>query len=359
LQGQIEYATDLFDASTVERLSEHLVRLLEGVVACPESRISRLPLLGEAERERLLVRWNDTARDYPQRCVHELFSEHAARTPDAVAVIFEEQSLSYAELEARSNQLAHHLVSLGVGPEVIVGLCVERSIEMVIGLLGILKAGGAYLPLDPSYPPERLSYLLNDAGVSVLLIESSVADALPAHWARVIQLDTDWPLIVHHSSEAPQGRAHADNLAYVIYTSGSTGKPKGVSVVHRNIARLVRETDYVSLSAGDRVLQLSSSTFDAATFEIWGALLNGAVLVVPARESVISLHEIGAVLKDKRIGSVFMTTALLNNLSQELPGVFSGVREVLFGGEAVDASAVRRVLEEGAPERLLHVYGPT
>jgi len=240
-----------------------------------------------------------------------------------------------------------------------VGLCVERSIEMVIGLLGILKAGGAYLPLDPSYPAERLSYMLEDAHVEVLLTQQSLVSRLPAHGGSQVLLDSEGSSIWGYQSEALPPRSAAENLAYVIYTSGSTGKPKGVSVVHRNVVRLVKETDYVRVSSEDRILQLSSSTFDAATFEIWGALLNGGLLVLPGRERVLSPREIEAALKKGQIQSVFLTTALFNHLAQEVPGVFSGIREVLFGGEAVDASVVRHVLQEGAPERLLHVYGPT
>ena len=223
------YDTRRFDAATIERLVGHFETLLAGIVASPGGRLSELPLLGEAERHRLLVEWNDTAAEYPHdKCLHELFGAQAERTPDAVAVVFEEQQLTYAELERRANQLAHHLRGLGVGPEVVVGLCIERSLEMVVGLLGILKAGGAYLPLDPSYPQERLAYMLTDARAPVLVTQAALVEQLPEHDACVVQLDADWAEIATQPTSAPASGAKPDNLAYVIYTSGSTGKPKGV-----------------------------------------------------------------------------------------------------------------------------------
>ena len=193
--------------STIERLAGHLKTLLEGIVADPDARIGELPLLSEAERHRVLVEWNDTAREYPRdKCLHELFAEQAARVPDAVALVYEESELSYGELEQRSNQLAHYLRGLGVGPEVIVGLCVERSLEMVVGLLGILKAGGAYLPLDPGYPGERLAYMLEDARASVVVTQAALLAQLPEHDARVVRIDTDWNAIATQPVTAPHSR---------------------------------------------------------------------------------------------------------------------------------------------------------
>ncbi len=234
----IEYATDLFDRQSVEALAARLVRLLEAAVAEPERAIGRLDILSPEERHTILRTWNDTAHPIAATTLPELFAAQAARTPDAIAVVFEDKSLSYGELDARANQLAHHLRGLGVGPEVVVGLCVERSLEMLVGLLGILKAGGAYLPLDPTYPQERLAFMLEDAGAPVLVTHSALLDQLPAYGARIVQLDADWPAIAHKPTTAPCSGLDPHNTAYVIYTSGSTGTPKGVAVSHGGIPNL-------------------------------------------------------------------------------------------------------------------------
>ena len=234
IDGVLEYATDLFDRASVEALAGRLVRLLEAAVAEPDRAIGSLDILSPEERHTILREWNDTAHPIPSATLPELFAAQVAKTPDAVAVVFEDESLSYGELDARANQLAHHLRALGVGPETVVGLCVERSLEMMVGLLGILKAGGAYLPLDPGYPHERLAFMLADAGAPVLVTQSALLDRLPAHDARIVRLDADWPAIACHPATAPQLRLDPQNTAYVIYTSGSTGTPKGVVVASQH-----------------------------------------------------------------------------------------------------------------------------
>ncbi|MBI2998695.1 MAG: amino acid adenylation domain-containing protein [Deltaproteobacteria bacterium] len=284
LQGYIDYSTDLFDASTIERMTEHFQGLLEGIVANPNEPIERLPLLTEAERHQLLVEWNNTGKDYPRdKCIHQLCEAQVERTPEAVAVVFEARQLTYRELNRRANQLAQYLRKLGVGPEVRVGICMERSLEMVIGLLGVLKAGGAYVPLDPEYPKERLAFMLDDIRVPVLLTQSRLLSQLPKLTAdgrplteddarssipqrstvigpqssvaqsairhpTVVSLDTDWEVIAQESGENPVSGATADNLAYIMYTSGSTGNPKGVCVPHRGVVRLVNGTNYAMKS---------------------------------------------------------------------------------------------------------------
>ena len=236
IDGVLEYATDLFDRSSIEALAARLVRLLEAAVADPDRAIGRLDILTAAERATILREWNDTARAIPSATLPELFAAQAARSPDAIAVVFEQESLTYGALDARANQLAHHLRALGVGPEVVVGLCIERSLEMLIGLLGILKAGGAYLPLDPSYPHERLAFMLADAGAPVLVTQSRLRDRLGGHDACVVRLDAE---VARHRPAAPPiapaNRLDPHNTAYVIYTSGSTGTPKGVVVGHHNV----------------------------------------------------------------------------------------------------------------------------
>jgi len=273
-------------------------------------------------------------------------------------VVMGEQSLSYAELNRRANQLAHYLRELGVGPEVCVGLCVERSLEMVVGMLGILKAGGAYVPLDASYPTERVAYMLADAGVAVVLTQESLLDALPAHWGQVVSLDGEWEEIGKRSEENVNSGAEGANLAYVMYTSGSTGTPKGVAIPHRAIARLVCGTDYVQLGPADTVAHLSNPAFDAATFEIWGPLLNGGRIAVIPRDAVMSVHSLPDALDRHSVSALFLTTALFNQVAQDVPSALRG-RVVLFGGEPAEPWCVSTALREGRPSRLLHMYGPT
>jgi non-ribosomal peptide synthetase component F len=239
LRASLQYNKDLFNADTIERMLGHFETLLEGIVNNPEKCLSELPILSNAEKHQLLVEWNDTKRDYPKdKCIHELFESQVEKTPDAVAVVFEDEELTYRELNAKANQLAHYLIKLGVGPESLVGICVERSLEMVIGLLGILKAGGAYVPLDPGYPKERLAFMLRDTQTGVLLTQERLIEKASESRERLICLDRDWGKISQESEENPDSGATAENLAYVIYTSGSTGTPKGVEVLHRGIARL-------------------------------------------------------------------------------------------------------------------------
>jgi amino acid adenylation domain-containing protein len=230
---------------------------------------------------------------------------------------------------------------------------------MVVATLGILKAGGAYVPLDPEYPAERLAFMLQDTQAPVLLTQASLRERLPAYAGKLIELDGDWKTIARASAKNPKLAATAGSLAYVIYTSGSTGTPKGVQVTHRAISRLVCNTDYIDIQPGDRFAQASVVSFDAATFEIWGALLHGARVVGVSREVALSAGEFSEFLRARGITVLFLTTALFNQMAREAPGAFGSLRYMLFGGEAVDAGAVRAVLRDGAPQHLLHVYGPT
>ena len=354
LRGTVEYATDLFDASTIHRLCEHFERLLDGLSDDPERPVAEVSLLS-AEEALQLTGWNATARDYPRASVHELFARQVERAPDAVVVIFGDRELTYGELDLRSRRLARRLRLLGVGSGSLVGLCTERSAEMVIGMLGILAAGGAYVPLDPAYPEERLAFMLDDTGASVLVAQEHLAGRLPSleglHVER-LECEEDGPV-------EPASFSSPEDAAYVIYTSGSTGRPKGVVVPHRAIVRLVRETDYIQLGPEDRVAQAANSSFDATTFEVWGALLNGARLVGIEKEVALSPPELVAALDRGGITALFLTTALFNQVAREEPGGFARLRYLLFGGELVDPAAVLAVLQAGPPENLLHVYGPT
>ena len=355
-----ESNADLFESETIERMMEHLRMLVESAVANPERSVSQMPLLSEAERRQVLVEWNDTKTNYPDhKCVHELFEAQVLRTPDATAVVFGEEQLTYRELNRQANQIGHYLRSLGIGPDVLVGLRMERSTRLIAALLGILKAGGAYLPLDLAYPKDRIAFMLADARVPVLLTEQQLVEGIPESDTRTILLDTDWGLIAKESDENPPNLNTAENLIYVIYTSGSTGAPKGVSVTHRAVNRLVFNTNYVELTATDRVAQASNSSFDAATFEVWGALLHGAQLVGIARDVTLSPRDFGAEILKQQISVMFLTTALFNQIARDAPGAFRSMRQLMFGGEAVDPQWVKEVLAQGPPQRLVHVYGPT
>ncbi|MEJ6479888.1 non-ribosomal peptide synthase/polyketide synthase [Nostoc punctiforme UO1] len=355
-----QYNTDLFEASTITRMAGHFVTLLEGIVLNPQEQIWQLPLLIEIEQQQLLVGWNDTGVDYLQdKCIHQLFEEQVDSTPDAIAVVFENQQLTYQQLNCRANQLAHYLQSLGVGENVLVGLCVERSLEMVVGLLGILKAGGAYVPLDPEYPAERLSFMLKDTQVKVLLTQERLVESLPQHQACVVCLDTDWQSISQANQDNLNSTVSPENLSYVIYTSGSTGTPKGVAVNHQAVNRLVLNTNYIQLTADECVAQAANIAFDAATFEIWGALLSGAKLVIITKSVLLIPEEFAVNIHEHQISVLFLTTALFNQLASVVPQAFSSLRYLLFGGEAVDPKWVLEVLDKGAPQHLLHVYGPT
>ena len=262
LAGTVEYNTDLFEPLTIARLIGHYRQLLDAVVADPDEPLSRLNILPAEERRQLLVNWNQTRADYPREaCLHELFEEQAQRTPAAAAVVFEGEHLTYAELDARANQLARHVRRLGAGPESVVGICVERSASMVVAALGALKAGGAYLMLDPTYPPERLSLMLEDSGASVLVTEAALRGREFARGLRTVCLDADRELIARASGEKFVGGATADNLAYVIYTSGSTGRPKGSGLPHRALTNLV-SWHAASVARGTRTVQFASLSFD-------------------------------------------------------------------------------------------------
>ena len=264
-------------------MAGHFTTLLEALVEHPEVPVDRLSMLAKEDAEQTVTIWNQTASPYPaDRCIHQEFERHARLRPEAPAVAEEGGSLNYGELNQRSGWLAHYLHSEAFKPGSRVALCMDRSVEMIIGVLAVLKAGGAYVPLDPAYPAEGLALMLNDVAAAVILTVSETAKSLPATTAKVICLDRDWPLIEGHgvripcTDEAPPA-ATSNDLAYVIYTSGLTGTPKGVAVSHRAVIRLVKNTNYVELGPTERIAHLSNVCFDAATFEIWGALLNGAI----------------------------------------------------------------------------------
>lgn len=357
LRGVLVYNTDLFEHSAIARMLTHFQILLAGAVANPDTKLADLPILSAAEQHKL-IEWNQTLRDYPECPCHQLFEIQVAQNPNTIAVSFGERQYTYHELNSGSNQLAHYLRKLGVGDETLVGICMEPSPMVIASMLGILKAGAAYVPLDPTIPPERLQFMLLDAQVSVLLTQSD-HPKFKIQNLKVVCLDKDWEAIMFESEENPINQTTADNLAYVIYTSGSTGTPKGVAVPHRAINRLVCNTNYITIEPGDKVAQCANISFDAATFEIWGALLNKAQLVGIDREVMLSPQKFAQEIELLHIDILFLTTALFNSLAREVPDCFQTQRYLLFGGEAVDPKWVKAVHQHGAPEHLLHVYGPT
>jgi amino acid adenylation domain-containing protein len=365
LQGTIDFSTDLFESATIVRIATHFVRLLSAVVAQPHVAVARLPLMDAAERACVLEQWNDTGgRALPGHALPARFEAQVRRAPDAPAVICGARRLSYDALNRRANRLAHHLRALGVGPEVPVALCLDRSERMVVALLAILKAGGAYVPLDPEYPAQRLALMLADSGAPVLLTERVQRERLP-HEAgpgapHVLSLDEDWPpLEAGFPDDDPAPQGGPDALAYVLYTSGSTGTPKGVMVPHRAIASLVIDTDFAPLGPDDCVAQGSNCSFDAATWEIWGALLNGSRLVVVSRDVLLSPMALGDLIRDEGVSAMFVTTALFNEYARTAPSVFAGLRLLVFGGEAADPHAVTAIARAQPPARLFNAYGPT
>ena len=359
LSATIEYRRDFFRPDTIARLAGHYRALLEGVAAHPDHRLSTLPLMEEAELQRILVEWNATTTDYPRaRSVQGLFEDRVDATPDAVAVAFEGVTLSYRELDRRANRLAHHLRSLGVGSERPVGLWMERSIEMIVAILGILKAGGAYAPFDLMAPPDRVAFMLRDARIDVLLTQERMLGRLPAHGVQVICLDTEPRDIGAQPDTRLRDEAGGDSLAYIMYTSGSTGEPKGVAVTHRGVARLVQGTDYAHFGPDEVILQLAPLSFDASTFEIWGALLNGGRLAVPP-PGVVSVDDLGVLLQRHRVTTLWLTAGLFHQVVDQRVDIFRPLRQLLAGGDVLSVPHVRRVLAALPGCRLVNGYGPT
>jgi len=363
LQGTFEYNTDLFDRDTIIRMARHLRTLLEGVVADPSERISELPLLTEAERRQLLLEWNDTRADFQQDCcAHQLFEAQVERTPDAVAVALEDEQLSYRELNARANLLAHHLRGLGVGAGEAVGIFMERSLEMIVGVLGALKAGAACLPLDPSYPDERLAFMLKDAGGSVVLSQQRLAANLPKTDARVVCLDADWEEVARSSDENPRTSVTPESWVYVIYTSGSTGRPKGVCMPHRALVNLV-EWHRAMPAMSARTLQFASLNFDVSFQEIFSTLAAGASLLL-VRDSVrVDIPALGRFIEENKIERFHLPVVVLQKLAEEFcdkPQALLSLRELMVGGEQLQITdAVVKLFARLKDCALYNHYGPS
>ena len=368
LRGILGYNTDLFNTATVDRMQKHFQNLLENVAASLDQPISMLPMLTPDEEQKLLVEWNRSRMESLLAvCLHEIFEAQVERTPDAIAVVFEEEQLTYSALNRRANQLAHHLRTLDVGPEVMVGMCVERSVEMVVGLLGILKSGGGYVPLDPAYPQERLDFMLAETEVQVLLTQDQLIFGLPPHavTSEVVCFDSDWHIIAQQSDENPVNQTNLDNLAYIIYTSGSTGEPKGVCVTHRvAVNHFVTIESEFNLTVGDRVLQFASLSFDVSLEQIFPTLCCGAKLVLRDSEVWNSINLVKKIW-DYGLTVINLPPTYWCQLTQAWVannGSFPSevLRLVIVGGDVMLPEFVR--LWQQAPMRLcrlLNAYGPT
>ncbi|MEU6621416.1 amino acid adenylation domain-containing protein [Streptomyces litmocidini] len=355
LHLRLGYDPRLFDDDTAGRFADHLLGILDAMVAAPDAVLRDLPTVRGAERHRLVEEFNGTPSGYPERCLHELFAEVAREHPDRFAVVAGDTRLTYAELDARSDRLAHDLVGRGVGPEVPVGICLPGGAEMITAMLGVLKAGGAYVPLDPGYPSERLAYLFRDSGVPVLLTSAALAPGLPPTGAEILFVDDLRPGPV---TGPPPSRTVPDNLAVLVYTSGSTGVPKAGMVTHRGLVRLVRAAGEHTFGDAATIAQHHSISFDAAQNELWQALLSGACLAVRPGD-FRSVDELDKFLRDHEVQAMSFAAGFFHAVADTDPGILAGLRKVVVGGEALSAPHCARVLDRLPDLRIVNAYGPT
>ncbi|WP_159100124.1 non-ribosomal peptide synthetase [Streptomyces lunaelactis] len=358
--GEIVYASELFDRATVERLAGHYANLLSAAVAEPARPVGELDLLGVQEREQLLVTFNDTTVPYVDNTtVQALVEEQVERTPDAPAVVFGVSELSYGELNARANQLAHHLIDRGIKAEDLVTVCVDRGPDMIVALLGVMKAGAAYVPLDPDYPAARLEFMLNDTRAPLVITQAHLADRLPETAAQLL-IDADWATVATQPGTNPAPQSGPQDLAYIIYTSGSTGTPKGVMVQHQAICRLIDNNWFADITATDVVAQTCNFCFDVFTFECWGALTAGATLAIVTKEALVDTPLLASTLRDYNVSTMWLTAPLFNHHVSECPDLVAGMKTVMYGGDAVERSVADALLAGPfAPKNLVNGYGPT
>ncbi|MCI0536212.1 MAG: amino acid adenylation domain-containing protein, partial [Verrucomicrobiales bacterium] len=391
LFGEIEFDSDLFEQTTVVRMAQNFEILLRGIVGNPNEQVVRLPWQSAQDRQRLTTDWNGAKARYPENAtIHQLFEEQAEATPEQTAIVFEDEKLTYRALNERANQLASHLRKLGVRPGEPTGLCLERSIDLMVGLIGILKAGGAYVPFDANYPGERLRYLLHDSRVRVIITNRQLANRLSEAFVvpplggrgleppeggtpdesfqtrsevapavlRVVIMEDKQPIIAAEPHVNLPDQGDSERMAYIIYTSGSTGNPKGVAVPHRGVVRLVKNADYARFNTDEVFLQFAPVSFDASTFEIWGPLLNGATLAIYP-PTFDSLEQLGQVLERHKVTTLWLTAGLFNYLVDAGAGALGGVRQLLVGGDVVSVPHIRKALRAWPGTQLINGYGPT
>jgi amino acid adenylation domain-containing protein len=355
------YNSDIFDDDSITRMQDQFTTFVQSIVAETNRRVAELSLLSEKELKKILVEWNNTESEYPKdKCIHQLFEQQVKLTPNAIAVVYEEQQLTYQELNARANQLAHYLQNLDVKPETLVGICVDRSVEMVVGLLGILKAGGAYVPLDPSYPKQRIAYMLEDSRVAALLTQQRLVASLPEHRAALVLLDADWEEISQQKSENPCTAVTPANLAYTIYTSGSTGQPKGVMISHSNLCNhMFWMQATFPLTEKDKVLQKTPFSFDASVWEFYAPLLVGGQLLIAKPGGHADSAYLLRLIAQQQVTTVQLVPSLLQMLLEQ-GGIETcrSLKQVFCGGEVLPIDLLKGLLSK-LNVNLCNLYGPT
>jgi amino acid adenylation domain-containing protein len=363
LRGTLNYNTDLFDRSTIQRMTAHLRTLLEGIVANPDQRIGKLPLLTAAEKHQLLVEWNDTKSDYRKnKCIQEVFEAQVEKTPDSIALVFESRQLSYRQLNDRANQLANHLKKLGIGAESHVGICMERSFDLIVGLLGILKAGAAYVPLEPTYPEDRLAFMLEDAQPKVLLTHARLRDKLAVYGGTAVCLDAEGDVIGHESRDNPSNETASSELAYMLYTSGSTGRPKGVMISHSAIVNHMHwMQDAFQFSETDAIVQKTPISFDASVWEVFAPLLAGSRLIVAQPQGHRDSAYLCRLIQEQGATVLQLVPSMLRLMLQdEAFTACTTLRLVFCGGEALPAELAQNFHARfGSGASLWNLYGPT
>lgn len=362
LSGRIVYDTRRFEAETIERMIGHLQTLLAGMANHPELHLSEFSLLTKAEEEQLILAENQNDslnKDIDYQCIHRLFEKQVEKTPDAIAIIYKNEQLTYQELNQRANQLAHYLQFLGIKLEDKIGVCIERSPLMVIAILGILKAGGAYVPLDVTYPVERLAFMLEDVKCPILLTQTHLSNQLPVEdIQQVINIESEWKNISQYSSKNLSTQVTPDNLAYIIYTSGSTGTPKGTEVPHRSFIGFMFGVDYIKLDADNIWLQHSSISWDALTLELWPPLLYGGRCVL-FPDNVPTPENLSKIIKEEGVNILWLTCALFNLIIDTIPEALLEVKQLIIGGETLSVSHVRRALDLLPQTQIINGYGPS
>ncbi|HGY55116.1 MAG TPA: amino acid adenylation domain-containing protein [Caldithrix abyssi] len=357
----LEYNTDIFETETAVRFAKYFTILLSRIVNQPAKPVSAYTLLSDSEKKTILYDWNETSRPYPAtKSIQELFEKQASLRPERIAIAYDDTRITYQQLNEQANRLAHFLMKQGIEKGVPVSIFMDRSIEMITAILAIIKCGGIYVPIDTTYPKERVAFILEDTGTPVLLTQSAFKNDLPAEGEQqILALDEKEQDILNEAASNPAVRTCADDAAYIIYTSGSTGRPKGVTVPHKAISRLVLNTDYIKITEDDKIAQVSNAAFDAATYEIWGALLNGAQLLGISKGTMLSSKDFIEKIRTLKITQMFLTTAFFNQLAYTQADAFGTLDTLMFGGERVDVNAVHEIITRQPPKRLLHVYGPT
>ncbi|MBG9479247.1 non-ribosomal peptide synthetase, partial [Lysinibacillus sphaericus] len=350
----LEYCTALFKEETVKQILKHYEEVLRQVVERQDCLLGQVEMVTEDEKEKILHDFNATKTEYPrEKTVVELFEEQAAKTPNQIALVFEEEEVSYRELNERANVLAHKLRELGVRPDDFVAIMAERSIEVITGIYGIIKAGAAYVPIDPTYPEERIKFMLEDCQPKALLLYGAEYET------DLTKMDLKEAGIWEGNIQNPEKVNKAEDLIYCIYTSGTTGKPKGSVISHRNVVRLVRDTDYIELNENTVILQTGSLSFDASTLEIWGAFLNGGKVVITSQEIITDHVQLKQAIRNNKVTTMWLTSTLFNQTISEDVTVFDTLRHLLIGGEKLSDAHVRMMKEHNKETILTNGYGPT